>query len=91
MAQPNIPVEIKPVEPPPVQFDTPQVPFLVEVDEFVRASQARQLFKVTGKGLWAAVLDTGITVRTPSSNAWLPPAHWVARAGGGSTSTRKNK
>ena len=43
-----------------MQFDTPQVPFLVEVDEFVRASQARQLFKVTGKGLCAAVLDTGI-------------------------------
>ena len=60
MAQPNIPDEIKPVEPPAAQFDTPQVPFLVEVDEFVRASQARQLFKVTGKGLCAAVLDTGI-------------------------------
>jgi subtilisin family serine protease len=39
------------------------VPFLVEVDEFVRASQARQLFKVSGKGLCAAVLDTGLNTQ----------------------------
>ncbi len=63
MVQPDIPLEIAPVDPPVVQFDTPQVPFLVEVDEFVRASQARQLFKVTGKGLCAAVLDTGISAQ----------------------------
>ena len=60
MAQPQFPDEISPIETPPVQFDSPVAPFLVEVDEFVRASQARQLFKVTGKGLCAAVLDTGI-------------------------------
>ncbi len=63
MAQNDFPIEIAPVEPPAVQFDTPQVPFLVEVDEFVRASQARQLFKVTGKGLCAAVLDTGLNTQ----------------------------
>ena len=63
MAQPTIPEEIKQVEPPAVQFDSPQVPFLVEVDEFVRASQARQLFQVTGKGLCAAVLDTGLNTK----------------------------
>jgi subtilisin family serine protease len=57
------PIEIAPVDPPAVQFDTPQVPFLVEVDEFVRASQARQRFKVTGKGLCAAVLDTGLNTQ----------------------------
>jgi subtilisin family serine protease len=54
------PERIAPVDPPPVQFDAPVVPFLVEVDEFVRASQARTLFKVDGKGLCAAVLDTGV-------------------------------
>lgn len=63
MAETQFPKEIKPVEPPAVQFDSPQVPFLVEVDEFVRASQARQLFKVTGKGLCAAVLDTGLNTQ----------------------------
>src|SRR4051794_1451233 len=63
MAQTQAPTIINPVEPPPVQFDSPQVPFLVEVDEFVRASQARQLFMVTGKGLCAAVLDTGLNTQ----------------------------
>src|SRR5688572_27807275 len=63
MTEPTNSREIAPIEPPPVQFDTPQVPFLVEVDEFVRASQARQLFKVTGKGLCAAVLDTGVNTQ----------------------------
>lgn len=58
MAQ--IPDTIKRVEPPAVQFDAPRVPFLVEVDQFVRASEARQRFRVSGKGLCAAVLDTGI-------------------------------
>jgi subtilisin family serine protease len=63
MTEPQFPNMIAPVEPPPAQFDSPQVPFLVEVDEFVRASQARQLFKVTGKGLCAAVLDTGLNTQ----------------------------
>lgn len=63
MAETEIPLEIAPVDAPAVQFDTPQVPFLVEVDEFVRAGQARQLFKVTGKGLCAAVLDTGLNTQ----------------------------
>ncbi|MEJ2211564.1 MAG: S8 family serine peptidase [Anaerolineae bacterium] len=60
MSEMQIPREIKPVEPPAAQLDAPQVPFLVEVDQFVRAHQARNLFKVTGEGLCAAVLDTGL-------------------------------
>jgi subtilisin family serine protease len=60
MVQADVPEQIREVDPPPLQFDAPQVPFLPEVDEFVRASQARQLFKVSGKGLCAAVLDTGL-------------------------------
>ncbi len=63
MTATEFPSEIQPVEPPAVQFDSPQVPFLVEVDEFVRASQARQRFKVSGKGLCAAVLDTGLNTQ----------------------------
>lgn len=46
-----------------MQLDAPVVPFLPEVDEFVRAHQARQLFKVSGKGLCAAVLDTGLNTQ----------------------------
>jgi subtilisin family serine protease len=60
MVQAEIPEQIRDVDPPPLQFDAPQVPFLPEVDEFVRASQARQLFKVSGRGLSAAVMDTGL-------------------------------
>lgn len=60
MAQGPFPDRIKPVDPPEVQLDSPQVPYLVEVDEFLRASQARRLFGVSGQGLCAAVLDTGL-------------------------------
>jgi subtilisin family serine protease len=62
MPQPDIPANIKPVDRPAAQFDAPMVPFLVEVDQFVRASEARRLFKVSGAGLCAAVLDTGLNV-----------------------------
>jgi subtilisin family serine protease len=45
----------------PVQFDRPQFGIeLVEVDNLVRASKARQLFNVDGSGLAVAVLDTGL-------------------------------
>jgi len=63
MVQMQFPEQVKPVDPPAVQFDTPQVPFLVEVDEFVRAHRARHLFQVSGKGLCAAVLDTGLNTQ----------------------------
>jgi subtilisin family serine protease len=54
------PKEVKFVEP-PVQFERTQFGVeLVEVDNLVRASQARQLFQVSGKGLTVAVLDTGL-------------------------------
>jgi subtilisin family serine protease len=60
MTTPEFPEIIPPVETPPVQLDAPEVPFLVEVDKFIRASEARRLFDVTGQGLCAAVLDTGL-------------------------------
>jgi subtilisin family serine protease len=63
MAQTKFPEMIQPVDPPAAQFDSPQVAFLPEVDEFVRASQARQHFDVSGKGLCAAVLDTGLNTQ----------------------------
>lgn len=52
--------EIVPVEP-PTQFDRPQLGLeLEDVDNLVRASEARNLFAVDGSGLTAAVLDTGL-------------------------------
>lgn len=63
MSETQIPKEIKAVDPPAAQFDAPQVPFLPEVDKFVRAHEARNLFKVTGEGLCAAVLDTGLNTK----------------------------
>ena len=63
MTQTQFPDRIQPVDPPVVQLDSPQVAFLPEVDKFVRASQARQSFQVSGKGLCAAVLDTGLNTQ----------------------------
>ena len=53
------PTEVAPVQP-PVQFDAPIFPFLPQVDDFLWVSRARRAFGVTGKGLAAAVLDTGL-------------------------------
>lgn len=53
---------IAPVEQ-PAQFDAPQISFLTEVDTFLWVSQARHAFGVTGQGLAAAVLDTGLNTQ----------------------------
>ncbi|MGH9308018.1 MAG: S8 family peptidase [Vicinamibacterales bacterium] len=54
------PTKVREVEV-PVQFERSQFGLeLVEVDNLVRASKARQLFQVDGKGLTVAVLDTGL-------------------------------
>jgi subtilisin family serine protease len=53
------PREIAPVER-PVQYEEPELPFLIEVDDFLWVSRARQAFGVTGKGLTVAVLDSGL-------------------------------
>lgn len=57
--EPETVFEIAPVER-PIQFDEPQIAFLPEVDAFLWVSQARQAFNVSGAGLTAAVLDTGL-------------------------------
>jgi subtilisin family serine protease len=45
----------------PVQFDKPRFGIkLVEVDNLVRATQARTHFSVSGHGLCAAIIDTGL-------------------------------
>lgn len=45
----------------PKQFDQPQLSIsLVEVDNLVRAAEARRYFQVSGKGLAVAVVDTGL-------------------------------
>jgi len=53
------PTTIAPVEP-PVQFDEPAFPFLIEVDDFLWVTRARDAFHVDGSGLTVAVLDTGL-------------------------------
>ncbi len=54
------PAAIKPIES-PRQFDSPQLGLeLVEVDNLVRATEARNAFTVDGSGLTVAVLDTGL-------------------------------
>jgi subtilisin family serine protease len=55
----EFPREIAPVEP-PVQYDEPMLPFLIEVDDFLWVSRARKAFVVTGSGLTVAVLDSGL-------------------------------
>lgn len=44
----------------PRQFDQPMFPHLPEIDSFLWVSRARAAFDVTGEGLTAAVLDTGL-------------------------------
>ena len=53
------PSKITSVEP-PVQFEEPMFPFLIEVDDFMWVSRARHAFNVSGEGLTVAVLDTGL-------------------------------
>ena len=54
------PNTIAPIES-PRQFETPQLGLeLVEVDQLVRATEARDRFSVDGSGLTVAVLDTGL-------------------------------
>jgi len=58
----NIKDEIVPVEK-PVQLDSPCFEIgieLVEVDNLIKATEARNKFKVSGKGLCIAVCDTGL-------------------------------
>lgn len=60
--QMNIEDEIVPVEK-PAQSDSPRFEIgieLVEVDNLIRATEARNKFRVSGKGLTVAVCDTGL-------------------------------
>lgn len=52
-------IPIAPVEP-PQPVDDVEVPFLPEVTDFLWVDQARDAFKVNGKGMTVAVLDTGL-------------------------------
>jgi subtilisin family serine protease len=52
---------IAPVQP-PRQYEEPELPFLIQVDDFLWVSRARRAFQVTGKGLTVAVVDTGLNV-----------------------------
>jgi subtilisin family serine protease len=53
------PRDVAPVEA-PIQFDEPQFARLLEVDDFLWVSRAREAFGATGQGLAVAVLDTGL-------------------------------
>ena len=55
------PQEIAPPEK-PLQFEEPPFSFLIEVDDFLWVSRAREAFRVDGEGFTAAVLDTGLNV-----------------------------
>lgn len=60
MASRQAPTDIAPIES-PRQFEEPQLGIeLVEVDNMVRATEARNAFSVDGSGLTVAVLDTGL-------------------------------
>jgi subtilisin family serine protease len=60
MPEEQFPIEIAPVEPPPVQFEEKQIIFDIEIDQFLWVNEARAAFRVSGKGLTVAVLDTGL-------------------------------
>lgn len=78
MSQEQIPGTVIPPVDQPIQFEQANS-FLVEVDDFLWASRARQAFRLTGKGLSAAVLDTGLntahvdfTGRVPTQRNFTP-------------------
>ena len=60
MPEDQFPIEIAPVEPPPVQYEEKQISFDIEIDQFLWVNEARAAFRVSGKGLTVAVLDTGL-------------------------------
>lgn len=79
------PVTIPPVDS-PVQFDAPQLAFDPEIDRFLWISQARRAFKVSGKGLTAAVLDTGLnTKHVDFAGRILAQANFTSEQGGNPT------
>jgi len=51
--------ELQPIEK-PVQAVEPDSAFLIEVERFIWAKQAREAFSINGEGMTVAVLDTGI-------------------------------
>jgi len=60
MPEEQFPSEIAPVEPPPAQFEEKQIIFDIEIDQFLWVNEARAAFRVSGKDLTVAVLDTGL-------------------------------
>ena len=60
MPDEQFPIEVTPVEPPPAQFEEKQIVFDIEIDQFLWVNEARAAFRVSGKGLTVAVLDTGL-------------------------------
>jgi subtilisin family serine protease len=60
MPDEQFPIEIAPVEPPPVQYEEKQISFDIEIDQFLWVNEARAAFRVSGKGQTVAVLDTGL-------------------------------
>lgn len=62
VAQPTARFQIPPDEQPVQRTSAPGQVLLVEATQFIRVPQARKEFDVTGDGLAAAVLDTGLRV-----------------------------
>lgn len=82
MASQTVPTEIPPVDA-PVQFDEPSFSFLPQVDSFLWVSQARRAFGVSGAGLAAAVLDTGLNVSHVDFAGRVPAQRNFTRDNGG--------
>jgi subtilisin family serine protease len=75
--------DISPVVPPPVQLDAPEAPYLIQVDAFVRATPARTVFDVSGQGLCAAILDTGLnTQHVDFAGRVIPGRNFTSDYGG---------
>jgi subtilisin family serine protease len=76
------------VPPPPRQFPEPQLgESTLEATRFVRADDARVDFKVNGKGLTAAVLDTGLNTQHVDFAGRVPAQKNFTSEGGADDAT----
>jgi len=87
--EPLFAIEIPPVEA-PVQRGGPLLTELGQADRLIRARTARQQFRVSGKGLVVAVLDTGLNAEHIDFTGRVLPGRNFTRDGAATDTTDRH-